>query len=185
VQVSFIDDGSMRLLVRIETESVRRDGTNTVDTRRPKQICIYRYGTRAGCVGTVRRVHGGDERVSVAARGSLLTDNAHRDSVIGVAIAGGGVVRILDWNKRQRHEIVSGLLEPVLPDWEVTEVPPVNLLYPPSVRRIPRVRVFIDFVTQLFRDIEMQREVRAPATPMPQWRKTRHTRASATIARGR
>ena len=127
----------------------------------------------------------GDERVSVAARGWLLTDNVHRDTVVAVAIAGGGVVRIVDWSRRPGHDIASGALVPVLTDWELTEVPPVNLLYSPSVRRVPRVRLFIDFVTQLFRDIEQQREHRLPATSAPQWLKTRHPRASATIARER
>jgi DNA-binding transcriptional LysR family regulator len=127
----------------------------------------------------------GDERVSVAARGWLLTDNVHRDTVIAVAAAGGGVVRIVDWSRRPGHEIARGALVPVLTDWELTEVPPVNLLFSPSVRRVPRVRLFIDFVTQLFRDIEQQREHRLPATSAPQWLKTRHPRASATIARAR
>ena len=127
----------------------------------------------------------GDERVSVAARGWLLTDNVHRDTVVAVAAAGGGVVRIVDWSRRPGHEIARGALVPVLTDWELTDVPPVNLLYSPSVRRVPRVRLFIDFVTQLFRDIEQQREHRLPATSAPQWLKTRHPRASATIERGR
>ena len=83
-------------------------------------------------------------------------------------IAGVGVVRILDWHKRQRREIAGGQPVPALIDWEMNEVHPVNLLYPASVRRIPRVRLFRDFATQLFRDIEMQREVHTPATgPAP------------------
>jgi DNA-binding transcriptional LysR family regulator len=36
----------------------------------------------------------GNERVSVTVRGWLLTDNAHRDMVIDVALAGGGIVRL-------------------------------------------------------------------------------------------
>jgi hypothetical protein len=50
---------------------------------------------------------------------------------------------------------------------------------PCSVRRIPRVRLFIDYVTQLFRDIEQQRLVRAPAAAMPRWVKAQRPRASA------
>jgi len=88
-------------------------------------------------------------------------------------------------HKRQRHELASGALIPALTDWELTEVPPVNLLYPSSVRRIPRVRLFIDFVTQLLRDIEQQRENRAAGTGPPQWLKGRRPRASSTLARAR
>ncbi|MDF3837596.1 LysR family transcriptional regulator [Cupriavidus basilensis] len=122
----------------------------------------------------------GEERVSVSARGWLVVDNAHRDMVRDVALAGGGVARLLDWHKRPGREIASGALVPALVDWEQTEVPPVNLLYPPSVRRIPRVRLFMDFVTQVFLEIEQQREQHAPSTATPRWLKAKRLRASHT-----
>lgn len=126
----------------------------------------------------------GDERVSVTARGWLLADNAHRDIVRDLALAGGGVARLLDWHKRRGHALASGALVAALADWEATEVPPVNLLYPPSARRIARVRLVIEFLTQLFRDIEQQRDNRSPATGPPQWLRSRYPRASATLGRG-
>jgi len=122
----------------------------------------------------------GEERVSVAARGWLVTDNAHRDMVRDLAVAGAGVARLIDWHKMQGHQVARGTLIPALTDWEHDEVPPVNMLYPPSVRRISRVRLFMDFVVQLYREIEMQRESRAPSTAMPRWRKANRPRASAT-----
>lgn len=143
-------------------------------------LCIR---SNMGSVMDLWQLRRGDERVSVAARGWLVCDNVHRDMVRDLAVAGAGVARLLDWHKRQGHEIASGRLVPALTDWEHEEVPPVNVLYPPSVRRISRVRLFIDFVTQLFRDIEQQREVRAPSTAMPRWVKAQRLRASATIGR--
>jgi DNA-binding transcriptional LysR family regulator len=140
-------------------------------------ICIR---SNTGSVMDLWRLSRGDEHVSIAARGWLVVDNAHRDMVRDLAVAGAGVARILDWHKRQGREIASGLLVPALNDWTHDEVPPVNILYRPSVRRLPRVRVFIDFVTQLFRDIEQQREVRAPSTAMPAWVKAWRPRASAS-----
>ena len=125
----------------------------------------------------------GGERVSVAVRGWLLTDNAHRDMVIDVALAGGGVVRLLDWHKRPGRELSNGALVPALTDWQQPDVPPVNLLYPASVRRIRRVRLFIDFVTQLFSEIERQRDRPTPPSGPPEWRKAHRARASSA-ARG-
>jgi DNA-binding transcriptional LysR family regulator len=124
----------------------------------------------------------GEERVAVAARGWLVVDNAHRDIVRDTVLAGAGVARLLDWHKRQGHAVASGALVAALTDWEIDEVPPINLLYAPSVRRIPRVRAFIDFATQLFREIEQQREHRTPGTAQPQWLKAQRLRASATAA---
>jgi LysR family transcriptional regulator for bpeEF and oprC len=126
----------------------------------------------------------GDERVSVTARGWLVTDNAHRDTLVEMGRAGAGVMRVLDWPSRRR-DFAAGALTPALTDWEAIEVPPVNVLYPPSVRRVPRVRAFIDFVAQVYRDVAREREQRAASTGKPQWLKSRPPRASSTIARGR
>jgi len=123
----------------------------------------------------------GAESASVAVKSWLTISNAHRDTALELALAGEGVVRLLDWTDRDRFE--SGALVRALADWQSPEAPPVNLLYRASVRRIPRVRLFIDFVTQLFRDIEQQREARTPASPMPRW--VRATRARASDTRNR
>jgi DNA-binding transcriptional LysR family regulator len=152
--------------------------------RHPSELEHHNCLCIRGNFGTVMdlwRFRRGDECVSVAARGQLVVDNAHRDMVRDLAVGGIGVARLLDWHKRQGREIASGALVPALTDWAMDEeVPPVNLLYPPSVRRIPRVRAFIDFATTLFRDIEMQRSHRAPATTVPAWATARRRRASAT-----
>ena len=140
-------------------------------------LCIR---SNTGSVMDLWHFQRGEERVSVAARGWLVVDNAHRDMVRDLIVDGVGVARILDWHKRQGREIASGALVPALTDWEMAEVPPINLLYPPSVRRIPRVRLFIDFVTQLFRDIEQQRETHTPSSARPQWLKAQRPRASAS-----
>jgi DNA-binding transcriptional LysR family regulator len=142
-------------------------------------LCIR---SNTGSVMDLWHFKRGDEEVSVAARGTFVVDNVHRDMVLDLIIAGTGVARI-STGTSARAGIASGLLVPALTDWEMDEVPPINLLYPPSVRRIPRVRRFIDFATQLFRDIEMQREVRSPSTAMPRWVKARRLRASATLER--
>jgi len=145
-------------------------------------ICIR---SNNGSVMDLWRFRKGEERVAVTASGWLVVDNVHRDMARDLAIAGAGVVRVLDWHKRQGREIASGALVPALTDWAMTdEVPPVNMLYPPSARRIARVRLFMDFVVQLFRDIEQQREVRTPATQIPRWAIGRRPRASASV-RGR
>lgn len=123
----------------------------------------------------------GEERVTIPVRGWLVTDNEHRDMVRDLAIAGHGVARLLDWHQRPGREVNRGVLVPAFPDWVVDEVPPVNLLYPPSARRNPRARVFVEWVTQVFADIETQRLRPIPATPSPRWMKTPRARASLSV----
>jgi hypothetical protein len=61
----------------------------------------------------------------------------------------------------------------------------VTLLYRPSVRRVPRVRRFIDFVEELFRVLETSRA--SPAVPglQPYWAKRGYTRASEAMSSSR
>jgi DNA-binding transcriptional LysR family regulator len=110
----------------------------------------------------------------------VVVDNVHRDAVLDLVTAGVGVARVLDWQQRPGRGIPRGLLVPALTDWTVEEVPPVNLLYPPSVRRVPRLRLFLDWVVQLFAEVERERLKPLSASPMPRWVVARRPRASAS-----
>ena len=123
----------------------------------------------------------GEEQESVTARGWLTTSNSHRDLVIELALAGEGVIRLLDWTNLS--ELASGSLVQVLSDWESPEVVPVNLLYRASIRRIPRVKAFIDFVTDIFREMDERRGGRVLATERPAWLRRHYARASAIMSR--
>jgi DNA-binding transcriptional LysR family regulator len=123
----------------------------------------------------------GADRESVIAGGWLVTSNAHRDVVIELALAGHGVIRILDWTNLP--ELASGALVRALEDWESTEAPPVNLLYRASVRRIPRVRLFIDFATDLFLELDRLRRQPVEGTERPRWLWRHYARASAIVKR--
>lgn len=119
----------------------------------------------------------GAEQASVVVRGWLTTSNAHRDLVIELALAGNGVARILDWT--ESADLASGSLVRALADWESTEAPPVNRLHRASVRRVPRVRLFVDFATRLFGELDQRRGRSVVGTERPRWLGRRHGRASA------
>ena len=123
----------------------------------------------------------GEERISVNVSGWLLTSNAHRDISIDLALAGQGVARILDWTNRE--DLASGAFVQALADWESPEAPPVNLLYRPSVRRIPRVRMFMNFVVEVFRELEATRARPVAPSARPLWLKRPYGRASASVRR--
>ena len=113
----------------------------------------------------------------------LMVSNAHREMAISQALAGEGVVRVPDWTNL--HDIASGTLVRVLADWESTVSPPVNLLYRASVRRILRVRRFIEFVTELIRDLDAIRGQPLAASARPEWMGRHYSRSSAMLTRGR
>jgi LysR family transcriptional regulator for bpeEF and oprC len=154
--------------------------------RHPRDLERHNCLTIRGNVGTLLdlwQFRRGDEEVSVRIRGWLVADNVHRDVVVSLALAGAGVIRVLDW--ANRAELASGALVPVLTDWQLAEVPPVNLLYRPGASRPQRVRLFLEFVTQLFREIESRRGQPLVAGGPPGWLKRPYARASASVTPGR
>jgi hypothetical protein len=66
-----------------------------------------------------------------------------------------------------------------------SEAPPVNLLFRSSMRRIARVRLFIDFVTELFGQLEARRGPTVAATDTPYWLGRHYGRSSAMLTRQR
>jgi len=81
---------------------------------------------------------------------------------------------------RRLDHLLAGRLIPVLLDWEVKGGPPVNVLFRPNQRRTPRVRLFLDFVTELLRDIEPEIGSSAEA---PHWHRRGYRRASSVLRR--
>ena len=152
--------------------------------QRPKDleehVCLTIRGV-AGAVMDVWSFARGEEQETALARGWLTTSNAHRDLVIELGLEGHGVMRILDWTNLPH--LASGALVHALADWESTEAVPVNLLYSASARRIPRARVFIDFVTELFDDLDRTRGGHVVGTERPAWLSRPHARSSDFVAR--
>ena len=146
-----------------------------------RHVC-FAFRNPEGTVIDLWRYERDGEEESVAVSGWLLSN--HRDVNLDAVLAGEGVARISDISA-QAH-FASGRLVPVLTDWEMKDAPPVNLLYRASNRRSARVRVFIDFVTALFRDMEATRErgVIARVGDRPDWYGRRYGHVSATV-RGR
>lgn len=152
--------------------------------RRPKDLerhdCLLIRGFRH-VVMDLWPFRRGEEEESVVVSGWLVASNVHRDLVIEAALAGEGVARVTDITDRGLVE--SGRLVPALTDWESTFVPPVTVMYPPSCRRIPRVRAFIEFITGVFRELERSRDRHIVASSRPNWLKSGHGQASATERR--
>ena len=111
----------------------------------------------------------GEEVRSVALEPRIVSDD--RDWTIAAAVRGMGIVNVADLTARSYFE--QGLLEPVLEDWECLEAPAIYVLYRRGSRPSARVRAFVEFVTELFRDLEMSRpggrQTKLPAVPVPPW----------------
>jgi LysR family transcriptional regulator for bpeEF and oprC len=119
------------------------------------------------------------KKEGVKVSGWLISD--HRDVLLDAALAGAGVGRFSDLTVREH--LLSGRLLPVMLDWETRHAPPINLLYRSDPRRVPRVKVFIDFLIGLFEELEADGSpvpTSTVAAEKPYWYKRRRTRASSS-----
>jgi len=88
----------------------------------------------------------GGERVEVEVKGPVVADSAHM--LLRLAIEGVGIIRFGD--NIVARAIQEGLLEPLLQDLQEPENFPLWALLPPGRQRTPKVRVFLDFLTERF-----------------------------------
>jgi LysR family transcriptional regulator, regulator for bpeEF and oprC len=125
------------------------------------------------------------ERRSVDVRSRLCSDE--RIWLHDAACAGLGVLRLMDLTAHRYF--LSGALVPVLTAWEVVDAPTIFAVYPPSRRQSKVVRVFVDFLVELFAELENERTPvvagRIARVPKPEWFGRAGGRHSAYVARKR
>lgn len=73
----------------------------------------------------------------------------HVESLIEMALAGGGIVQHLTVSLLD--PLRAGALVPLLEPWR-TPGPEVSVLYPQRHQRAARIKVFVDFVEALFKN---------------------------------
>jgi LysR family transcriptional regulator for bpeEF and oprC len=88
----------------------------------------------------------GGEIRSIAPRGGFVTD--HVESLIGAAIAGAGIIQVLSVSVQDT--IASGALAPLLTDW-MAPGPDLAALFQQRQLRAAKVKVFVDFLHEIFR----------------------------------
>lgn len=70
------------------------------------------------------------------------------ESAVAAAVSGAGFVRTLDFTVEA--QIASGLLEPVLEDWNEGALWPVSVVYPQHRQPTAKIKAFVEFVAGLF-----------------------------------
>lgn len=125
------------------------------------------------------------ERRTINVKSQIFVDD--RPLLDEAACAGAGIARLPDLTIIRY--LSSGLLVPVLTDWNALEAPTIFAAYRRSQRQSKPVRVFLDFLVEVFAEIERERSVsRAggiPRVAKPGWYGRAHGRRSAYVARGR
>ena len=127
----------------------------------------------------------GGERRTVDVKGRLLSDD--RDEIDPAACAGAGVIRLADLTAGPY--LLSGSLVPVLTAWEAVDAPLIFAMYRRTDRHSKLVRAFVDFLVEVFAELEAGRMPETPdralRVPKPDWWSRARGRHSAYVARKR
>jgi DNA-binding transcriptional LysR family regulator len=107
------------------------------------------------------RMRDGMENVEIAPR--VTTDSA--DAALQLALHGAGIVRLGDLLLAE--PIRRGLLVPLLTDVHHVEPLPLSALYLAGRHRLPKVRVFLDFLVERFARAPWRVKAIKPAAPLP------------------
>jgi DNA-binding transcriptional LysR family regulator len=115
--------------------------------REPSELRKHRcLGFLAGSTPLPWRLRGGSDEVNLAVAGRLHTNST--DTLRRAALAGVGLIQVYAF--LLAGELKSGALEVVLREHE-PEPRPIYALYARHKIAVPKVRVFVDFLTTLFK----------------------------------
>ena len=121
------------------------------------------------------------ERRVVDVKGRLLSDVGSWVDV--AACAGVGICKL------DRHYFTAGKLVPVLTDWQVLEAPLHFAVYRPAQRQSKLVRVFLDFLVEVFAELESECDSASDhltaRVSTPEWYGHAHGRQSDYLTRRR
>jgi LysR family transcriptional regulator for bpeEF and oprC len=116
--------------------------------RHPRELerhrCVNYFSAKTGKVYNwdFRR---GDERIDVAMRGVIALNDSN--AYVHAGLAGLGVVQMTDYQILQH--VTAGRMVQLLADW-TSDPLPVHIVYPQNRHLSAKVRVFVEWVSDLF-----------------------------------
>jgi LysR family transcriptional regulator for bpeEF and oprC len=122
--------------------------------------CVNYFASKTGKIHDWEFVRG-DEQIEIALPSSLAVNDS--TAYISAGLAGLGVMQMASYTIEPHLE--SGALELLLEDWGSTPLP-INVVYPQNRHLSAKVRVFVEWVADLFTShpgFQIKAPVRQPA----------------------
>jgi DNA-binding transcriptional LysR family regulator len=127
------------------------------DIEQGKHVVVNHFSARTGRVYPFV-FNRGEERYEVQGRHQVSVNDS--SAALAAALAGLGIVNTATF--MAQPYIAAGLLRPVLVDW-CSESVPIHVVYPPNRHLSAKLRVFVDWVADLFaRSDQIQRQCSLP-----------------------
>lgn len=126
---------------------IQRFGAPTMPEELAKHVCLLH-----GDVSTWDFTRKG-QRYSIRVGGRLRSDNS--DLLFNAALGGLGIARTSRW--RCEAALKDTYLRRLLPQYEIVADSAICAIYPNSKHMMPKLRVFLDFLAEWFRESRLQR----------------------------
>jgi|HigsolmetaAR202D_1030399.scaffolds.fasta_scaffold00269_33 LysR family transcriptional regulator for bpeEF and oprC len=139
--------GEFHSIVCASPEYLRRHGTprHPTDLESDRHVVVNHFSHRSGRIFPFQFTDEKGERLEIRGRHVLSVNDA--SALLAAGLAGLGVIRTSTF-MAQMH-IGAGHLVPLLLDWCADAVP-IYVVYPPNRHLSAKVRVFVDWVADLF-----------------------------------
>jgi len=163
--------GVINFLTAASPAYLDRYGTPQHPRELERHRCVNYFSAKTGKVYNwdFRR---GDERIDVAMRGVIALNDTN--AYVHAGLAGLGVVQMTDYQILQH--VAAGRMVQLLPDW-TSEPLPVHIVYPENRHLSAKVRVFVEWVSELFASHPYMR-LRPPGQAVPDAVQARATAAA-------
>jgi DNA-binding transcriptional LysR family regulator len=170
--------GRMRYRTCASPSYLATHGTPLDPDELRKHVCLA-YRDARGMIHDLWKYERRGEIRSVAVAPRIVGDDA--TTLREACMQGAGVVRALDINARPLVD--QGRLVPILNEWTSVEGAPIHALYRRGARSSARLRAFVDFLVELF--AEMEFDPPQNLGPMPHWQRRNWTGSRARHAGAR
>lgn len=136
--------GEIRRVICASPDYLSRAGTPKSAADLQAHVCINMLPSPYLSLWPFRQADGAISLIET--RGPLNVDNV--EAALAFGLAGQGLIRIGDFVVA--NAVREGRLVPVLTDIHHVEPVPISFVFQPGRQRLPRVRVFMDFVVERF-----------------------------------
>ena len=152
--------GEMKFVTCAAPDYLAKNGTPTTPTELAHHLFVNYFSSRNGKVFDFDFTNDGEKR-AVAGRHLVAVNDA--DAATAAGLAGLGVLQVPTF--MVQHHLSSGRLRVILGEW-LAEGLPLYVMYPQNRHLTAKVRVFVDWVTELFAESDLM-QVRSTWPPKP------------------
>lgn len=153
--------GVVNFLTAASPGYLEKHGTPTHPRDLDRHRCVNYFSAKTGKTYDWDFTRG-DERIDVPMRGVIALNDSN--AYVEAGLAGLGIIQMTDYLVHKHME--TGRMVQILSDW-TSDPLPIHVVYPQNRHLSAKVRVFVEWVAELFAANPYMRMGTAPRAPLP------------------